>query len=402
MTTTPDPNTSSTGIDHAAVIEKLGEGVLIFDADDKLVLDNQVARNVLGSNMVVIRQQGWPAFALIVDRDQDDDVSANSLRAKSLRQTDPVRFRMLVADAYVPCWMSAVHQENTAPLTIISFEQPDWTPIHEFMQNLRKEGTPAIEDTLGHAKFMIQIAKRANDQTKVPQIAGQMQRFANLIHIEMEHLQVLFQQMHRLEAIRTGQARRTIEQHRKKIDLQDFFEDFLEELSEQYSKRDDYTDTDIRDRIHLDIDPDLYVHASQPHMETIINDVLNNAIVYSKPSTPIQIRAFATNQRKSVQINVIDEGIGIRESEIDRVFGLFKRARQPQVIAEFGFGVSLALVKSEMEAMDGRVWFSSEEKVGTTFSLKFPAFQDESVSTATSGTASTVTATESDHPAQED
>jgi signal transduction histidine kinase len=373
MTTTPDHNAATPHIDHAAILEKLGEGVLIFGADDKLLLDNHVARKILGSNMVVIRQQGWPAFALIVDRDQADDVTADSLRAKSLRQTDPVRFRILVADAYVPCWLSAVHQEDVTPLTIVTLEQADWTPIHEFMANMRKEGTPAIEDTLGHAKFMIQIAKRTNEKTKVPQLAGQMQRFATLIHEEMEHLQILLRQMHRLEEIRTGNVRQAIAQQRKRVDLEDFFEDFLEELSEEYSKRDGQEDKDVRDRINMDIDADLYIDASVPHMETVIHDVLNNALLYSKPDSPLQIRAFATNQRKSVQINVIDEGIGIRESEYDRVFTLFKRARQPQVIAEFGFGVSLALVKSEMEAMNGRIWFNSEEKVGTIFSLKFPA-----------------------------
>lgn len=382
MTSSSNSNVTSASIDYAAIFEKIGEGILIFDADNKLVLDNHVARQILGSNMVVIRQQGWPAFSLIVDRDQKDDVTADSLRAKALRQTDPVRFRILVGDAYVPCWMSAARTEDDSALTIVSFEQADWAPIHDFMASLRKEGTPAIEDTLGHASFMIQIAKRINEKTKVEQIAGQMQRFAVLIHEEMQHLQVLFKHMQRLEEIRTGNVKEAVMRTRKKIALQDFFEDFLEELAEEHNKRDDNKDKDIRDRITIDIDPDLYVHAAYAYVETIVNDVLHNAILYSKPDTPIQLRAFATNQRKSVQINIVDEGIGIRESEYDRVFALFKRARQPQVIAAFGYGASLALAKSEIEAMGGRIWFTSEEKVGTTFSLKLPAYIDDTSSDA--------------------
>ena len=375
-----ETNASNTNLDTSAVLEKLGEGVLIFDGDNRLVMDNHVARKILGSNLVVIRQQGWPAFAMIVDRDRDEDdtdTTADSLRAKALRQTEPIRFHIMVGETYTPCWMSAVQKESLAPLTIVCIERSDWTPVYEFMTNLRKEGLPAIDDTLGHAQFMIQIAKRVNEKTKLPQLAGQMQRFATLIENEMSHLQILFKQTQRLELIRTGKIEEQVKQKSKKVVLEDFLEDLLEELAENYSKRDNDDDKDIRDRINIEIDDGLAVIASPTHLETIVKDVLNNAILYSNEDSPIQIRAFATNQKQSVQINFIDEGIGIRESEYDRVFKMFARARQPKVIAEFGFGVSLALCKADMEAMSGRIWFSSEEGVGTTFSLKLPAHRED-------------------------
>ena len=373
-----NPSVSTSDLNHAAIIESLGEGVLIFDTDNKLVLDNQIARQVLGSNMVVIRQQGWSAFAMIVNRDRPEDDQLDDLRAKAMRQTDPVRFHMMVADAYVPCWIAAVRQDEEEPMTVISIERADWSPLLEFMGQLRKEGLPAIDDTLGHAQFMIQIAKRATEATKIKQLAGQMSRFSALIQAEMNNVQTLFRQMHRLEMVRTGHIVSVVEQYKKTINLQDFIEDFMEELSETHSKRDEEnSDNDIRDRIKIDIDGNLSVVASQSHLETIFKDIFENAIMYSKPDSPIQIRAFETNQKKSVQINIIDEGIGIRESENDRVFQLFARGRQPQVIAESGFGLSLALCKADLEAMHGKIWFTSEEGVGTTFSIKLPAKTQE-------------------------
>lgn len=373
-----NPNVSASNINFGAVVESLGEGVLIFDTEDKLVLDNQIARQILGSNMVVIRQRGWQAFAMIVDRERPEHEKLDDLRAKAMRQTDPVRFHMMVANAYVPCWIAAVRQDDADPLIVISIERADWSPLTEFMGQLRKEGIPAIEDTLGHARFMIQIAKRAGEKTKIEQLSGQMNRFASLIETEMDNLQTLFRQMQRLEAIRTGHISEQIEKQRKSIALQDFVEDFMEELAEEHSKRsEDDADKDIRDRIKIDIDGDLNSLASQSHLETILKDILNNALMYSKPDSPIQIRAFATNQKQSIQINITDEGIGIRESEYDRVFQFFTRGRQPQVIAESGYGLSLALCKADMEAMGGRIWFTSEEGVGTTFSLKLPAATQE-------------------------
>ncbi|MBE2183048.1 MAG: hypothetical protein IAE89_06455, partial [Anaerolineae bacterium] len=43
-------------------------------------------------------------------------------------------------------------------------------------------------------------------------------------------------------------------------------------------------------------------------------------------------------------------------------------------------GLSLYLCKHEVEAMNGRLWFESDEGVGTTFSIKLPLWADDSVS----------------------
>jgi signal transduction histidine kinase len=74
----------------------------------------------------------------------------------------------------------------------------------------------------------------------------------------------------------------------------------------------------------------------------------------------------------------VDQGYGIREKESGRIFAPFLRSRQPQVIAEFGYGLSLYLAKTEIEAMGGRMWFTSEEGVGSTFSFKLLLARDES------------------------
>jgi two-component system sensor histidine kinase VicK len=69
---------------------------------------------------------------------------------------------------------------------------------------------------------------------------------------------------------------------------------------------------------------------------------------------------------------VHDDGYGIRESDHDRVFTPFQRARQPQIISEFGYGLAIYLCKHEVEAMNGRIWFDSAEGAGTTFSIALP------------------------------
>jgi K+-sensing histidine kinase KdpD len=84
---------------------------------------------------------------------------------------------------------------------------------------------------------------------------------------------------------------------------------------------------------------------------------------------------------------VIDEGYGIRAKEFERVFAQFQRARQPQIIGEFGYGLSLYLCKHEVEAMNGKIWFQSEEAVGTTFSFKLPAWREDSTAASSSSSS---------------
>lgn len=368
-------------LDHAAVVDRLAEGVLIFDPEGQLLLDNAAARHILGANLVVIRQQGWPAYALLVDSgSQPASSKADDIRAKALRQKEPVRFHMMLSDAYIPCWASAVHQENNPALTLITIERPDWTPVTELMESFRKEALPTIDDAEGHANFIIQIATRRKANVTADELAQRVIGFGELIMGEMGRLQKLIQQIHRLEQIRTGQLEEVIKSSAKKIKLLDFLEDLVEEASEEFTKIPGHKDEDIRDRLQIDVPSDLEVSASPQYLHYILYDVLHNAVLYSKRATPIQFRAFATNQGRQVQIDLIDQGYGIRESEYDRVFSPFQRARQPQVLAEFGYGLSMPLAKANIEAMGGRIWFSSEEGVGTTFSMKLMTNQKKSSS----------------------
>ena len=120
------------------------------------------------------------------------------------------------------------------------------------------------------------------------------------------------------------------------------------------------------------------VYASPGRVADVLQDLLRNAIMYSMKASPIMILAQTSGQNQSVQIDVVDEGYGIRAKEFDRVFSLFERARQPQIMGEFGYGLSLFLCKHEVEAMNGKIWFESEEGVGTTFSFKLPVWRDDS------------------------
>ncbi|MHB8624848.1 MAG: sensor histidine kinase [Aggregatilineales bacterium] len=362
-------------LDLRAVLDALGQGVVLFDSDGQYVMDNFAARTILGANLSLVRSGGWKSLAALVEARRGTGTKAepntNDLRERALRQTDPVRFAMLLGGAYIPCWMAAVHSANGMVYTMVTLEQPDWKPLSELLSIFRSEARMSISSTQGHAELIQQLAVSPVKNMSVEAMGKRVIGFAEIIVTHMYRLQLLVDLMQRLETIRTGTLVTEAHSGRRKLFVAEFVEDFLEELAEEGLVEPSRAE-DVRERLIVDIPGDLGVHVPPSFLGNVLRDLLRNAVQYSPARARVILRATRVSQGQFVQIDVIDEGYGIRAKETERIFAPFQRARQPQIIGEFGYGLSLYCAKAEIEALGGRLWFESEEGVGSTFSFKLP------------------------------
>jgi signal transduction histidine kinase len=364
-------------LDGQAVLDGLGQGVLIFDHNGRLVLDNMAARTILGTDLKLIRSEGWTAAAVLFNSGQHDpNETIDAARKRSLDSAKPVRFHTYRSGEYIPCWAAAVQGKNGDVYTMISMETPDWSIINDLIGKFRDEVAEAVESTDGHINLINQSIKRMSPGSTVEQLSKRITGFTKLISTHMYRVGHLMELLGRLEALRTGTLMSGVRTNRRHIELQEFIEDFIEDLDEVTLIDPESEDQDYRARLTADIPQGLEVAASPEHLTMILRDVVRNAIMYSMKASPVKITASL--QSNNVQIEVTDEGYGVRSKESDKVFQPFQRARQPQIIAEFGYGLSLYLCKHEIEAMNGGMWFKSEEGVGSTFSIKLPAWQESS------------------------
>lgn len=380
-----------------AVLNGLGQGVLIFDSTDKLILDNLTARTLLGTDMKIIYDKGWSAISVLFNsRVSDPDQTVDAVRKRALTSARPLRFHTYRAGEYLPCWISSIQGEDGAVFTMITLDVPDWTALNELMGRFRDEVKDAVSSTTGHLDIIAASMKQMKQGETLEHLNKRISGFLRLIDVHMHRTGRLISMLERLEAIRTGTLRIEAREHRRKVVLGDFVEDFLEALDE-ITLIDPETDAeDYRGRIKTNIPDTLAIMALPSTLTGILRDVLRNAIMYSMKATPITITAKAGVQPHTVQLDVTDEGYGVRSREAESVFAAFKRAKQPQIVAEFGYGLSLYLCKHEIEAMSGRMWYTSEETVGTTFSFLLPAWRPEN--TADTQEASSV---DSKQPPQE-
>jgi signal transduction histidine kinase len=377
-------------LNYQSVLDGLGHAVLIFDSQDRLILDNLAARTILGPDLKVIRASGWSAAATLFNsRLNNPEENVTTTRKKALESARPVRFHMYFSGEYIPCWAAAVHGASGEVFTMITIETLDWSAMTDLLSRFRDEVQTAASATKGHTDLILQTLKHTKPNETPEQISRRVSGFVNLIATHMHRVERLTYLLERLEMVRTGRLTDQIRQRRKRVVAAEFVEDFIERLDE-IDLLDPETETqDFRARIKTDVPDKLAFQASSEHLTSILQDILRNAIMYSMKATPVTIKAQATEGGQSVQLDITDEGYGIRASEFERVFTPYQRARQPQIIGEFGYGLSLYLCKYEVEAMNGKIWFTSEEGVGTTFSFKLPAWRETESSSSGSSPSKT-------------
>ncbi len=371
-----------TSLNYQAVLDGMGQGILIFDKEGRLVMDNLAAQTLFGADLKLIRANGWSAASAMFNTRPSGTDTADTARQKALESARPVRFRIYRAGEFVPCWAAAVHGSSGDIFTMITLEAPDWSALGDLMTRFRDEVEHASNTARGHTQLIQQALKTQKPGETVEQVSKRIGGFVNIINVHMHRVERLMLLFQRLELIRTGKLGEALRAERRRVNLLDFVEDLLEGLDEITLLDPESEAHDYRARITPSIPDDLYITASADRLTDILHDLLRNAIMYSMKATPIMIIAQASPGNQSVQIDVVDEGYGIRAKEFERVFAMFERARQPQIIGEFGYGLSLYLCKNEIEAMNGKIWFESEEGVGTTFSFKLPLWREDSSSSS--------------------
>lgn len=110
------------------------------------------------------------------------------------------------------------------------------------------------------------------------------------------------------------------------------------------------------------------VYAIAPYVESILYNLISNAIKYRDPQRTPYIAIKTTYENEFVCLAVMDNGLGIDLKKYQQsMFSLYKRFH----LHVEGKGLGLYLVKTQIEALGGRVEVSSEPNEGTTFHVYF-------------------------------
>lgn len=123
--------------------------------------------------------------------------------------------------------------------------------------------------------------------------------------------------------------------------------------------------------IHLEVetprlDP---IRVDRTQMLSAVSNLVENAIKYSERGDTVRIRLSNGN---SVKIEVSDEGIGIAQGDLERIFERFYRVDRARSRATGGTGLGLAIAKHAVENNGGSIVVRSTEGQGSTFTITLP------------------------------
>ena len=114
-------------------------------------------------------------------------------------------------------------------------------------------------------------------------------------------------------------------------------------------------------RSHVDIKDDAYFNADKQKIERLIDNILSNAIKYTNKKTIINIILTSSI------LSITDEGKGMSEDEISKIFQRYKRFDKTQG----GFGIGYSIIKSIIDEYNIKIKIQSQINKGTKVTLKW-------------------------------
>ena len=270
--------------------------------------------------------------------------------------------KVFINEKYINIFFAPVKDSKKIPNGIIILLQ-DITE-HVKLDNMRKEfvadvshelKTP-ITSILGYTETLLE-----GDYDKETQV-----KFLNVIESESHRMAKLVSDLLTLSRYDNNKNKTEITD----IDLGDLTKKCLEKLKVEIEKKQHKIECFVTAEVPL-------VKVDKYGIERVILNILTNAIKYTPENGNIKIYVgFVYND---AYIKVIDNGIGIPEKDLPRVFERFYRVEKARAREMGGTGLGLAIAKEIIEQNNGSINIKSVQGKGTEVVIRIPAKSKESV-----------------------
>lgn len=124
------------------------------------------------------------------------------------------------------------------------------------------------------------------------------------------------------------------------------------------------------ENLEFNIGDSLYLKGNIEFISMMISNLLDNAIKYSPDNSPVIVDVFSRNDK--LILSVDDLGIGIKDSDKEKIFQRFYRADSMERRGIKGYGLGLSLVKSIVESMNGEITVDTKKEKGVKFIIQLP------------------------------
>jgi two-component system, OmpR family, phosphate regulon sensor histidine kinase PhoR len=205
----------------------------------------------------------------------------------------------------------------------------------------------------------ISLAVDALKNDKVKESAEKAQYFTNIIKEENKRMNKQVETI--LQAALLD--KQEVQLNLKKLHAHDLITSALNNITLQADEKGGKLD------VAFNADKDTIL-ADEVHFTNLINNLLDNAVKYSKDN--LQIKLTTSNTGNNLRIKIEDNGIGMNKETVNRIFEKFYRAHTGNIHNVKGFGLGLSYVKTMVDAHHGNIKAESVLGKGSTFTVTVP------------------------------
>jgi len=331
-----------------AILAGMLEGVVVVNAQGHVILANDAARRMASPDGVTPGQH-------YIEVLRHPDIGAMLGRALSGQTPDGIEFspprdpnRTLVARA------APVATESAPGAVLVLHDITDLRHAdrmrRDFVANVSHELRTPLTAIQGYVEAL---------QDDEPPEPGEAARFLEIIARQANRMERLVRDLLRLARLETGQE--PVEP--SQTDVESVFTDVLTELEGALEAKGQRVVTDVGPAART-----LRVDTAKLH--DALRNLVENAIAYAPPSTTITLASRRAGG--AFVITVGDEGPGIPEADLSRIFERFYRVDKARSRESGGTGLGLSIVKHLVEILGGDVKAENRRAGGALFTVTLP------------------------------
>ncbi len=329
----------------STIVESISDGLLAIDKNEKVILTNKTFLKLFNLPMTSSAADGE-----LINLIRDIDIRKSF--KESIHQQNLVIKKIKINDKSFELRTYPILSSNQSYGAVGIFHDISDIQLlqqmrEDFVANVSHEVRTPLTALKGYAQIMTTLDSTDSEQYS---------QYARKIEHNVNRLTALFQDILSLSVLES-----TDSIQKDHIDILELAKTVFNNLSISNNEKKIVFESDIQVKMVF-ADPNLF--------EQVLNNLFENAIKYSNQDGLIKIKTFEDN--KHVVIEVCDNGIGIPENSMNRVFERFYRVDESRSREVGGTGLGLAIVKHAIQKHQGTVSVSSNKPSGTIFKISLP------------------------------
>lgn len=329
----------------AALFDAMIEGVLVLDANRRVVMANAAMRELFNVGKEAI---GHPLIDAMRLHAVHDLVQRTIGEGRAIDEEIEVP-RIAATSRFFQVNSALIGDDAQGMVLVFN----DITRLKQ-LEEQRREFIANVSHEL---RTPLSVIKGCAETLTLPG-GVDVPKFASMIERHADRLTLLVEDLLTLSSIESG----FMTMQHEEVNLSSVVRQVTEALNAKAAARDV--------AMHNDIDASVVVNADAARLHQVLTNLIENAIKYGHEHGDVIIAAQPT--MSSVIVSISDDGPGIPVEARDRVFERFYRLDKARSREQGGTGLGLAIVKHIVQAHGGRVWVETSAANGAKFCFSLP------------------------------